>query len=185
MTNPILTPLPKGNQAVIITTTRLFTVVYLGYFTALDTFVRAVLALVATLQSQVATLQSQVATLQSQVATLNSEVTTLQSQVSTLQSQVSTLNSNVTTLQSQVSTLQSQVTTLQSQVSALQTATALTESYYLTTAYTVSTLPAAGTQGRRAWVVDARAPVTFNSALTGGSTVVTPVFDNGTVWVSA
>ena len=51
-------------------------------------------------------------------------------------------------------------------------------------AYTVATLPAAGTQGRRAWVTDALAP-TFLGALTGGGAVVCPVFDNGTAWVSA
>jgi len=50
-------------------------------------------------------------------------------------------------------------------------------------AYTVATLPAAGTQGRRAWVTDALAP-TFLGALTGGGAVVTPVFDNGTAWVA-
>lgn len=50
--------------------------------------------------------------------------------------------------------------------------------------YTVATLPAAGTVGRRAWVTDATAP-TFLGALTGGGAVVCPVFDNGTAWVSA
>jgi len=50
-------------------------------------------------------------------------------------------------------------------------------------AFTVATLPAAGTQGRRAWVTDALAP-TFLGALTGGGAVVCPVFDNGTAWVS-
>ena len=51
-------------------------------------------------------------------------------------------------------------------------------------AFTVATLPAAGTQGRRAWVTDATAP-TFNGALVGGGAVKIPVFDNGTAWVSA
>ena len=51
-------------------------------------------------------------------------------------------------------------------------------------AFTVATLPAAGVQGRRAWVTDATTP-TFLGALTGGGTVKTPVFDNGTAWVSA
>jgi hypothetical protein len=51
-------------------------------------------------------------------------------------------------------------------------------------AYTVATLPAAGTQGRRAWVTDATAP-SFGGALVGGGAVVIPVFDNGTSWVSA
>ena len=50
-------------------------------------------------------------------------------------------------------------------------------------AFTVATLPAAGTQGRRAWVTDAVLP-TFRGALTGGGAVVCPVFDNGTAWVS-
>jgi hypothetical protein len=51
-------------------------------------------------------------------------------------------------------------------------------------AFTVATLPAAGTQGRRAWVTDATLP-TFLGTLTGGGAVVCPVFDNGTAWVSA
>lgn len=51
-------------------------------------------------------------------------------------------------------------------------------------AFTVATLPAAGTQGRRAWVTDATAP-TFLGTLAGGGAVVCPVFDNGTAWVSA
>ena len=51
-------------------------------------------------------------------------------------------------------------------------------------AYTVATLPAAGTAGRRAYVTDATAP-TYLGALIGGGTVVCPVFDNGTAWVSA
>ena len=49
-------------------------------------------------------------------------------------------------------------------------------------AYTVATLPTAGTQGRRAWVTNALAP-TFLSAPVGGGAVVCPVFDNGTGWV--
>ncbi|MCL4419955.1 hypothetical protein M1146_07750, partial [Patescibacteria group bacterium] len=48
--------------------------------------------------------------------------------------------------------------------------------------YTVATLPA-GTQGDTAFVTDALNP-TYLGALTGGGTVVTPVFHNGTVWVS-
>ena len=50
-------------------------------------------------------------------------------------------------------------------------------------AYTVATLPAAGTAGRRAYITDATAP-TFLSTLTGGGAVVCPVFDNGTAWVA-
>ena len=51
------------------------------------------------------------------------------------------------------------------------------------TAYTVATLPAAGTAGRRAYVTDATAP-TFLGALTGGGAVKCPVFDDGTAWVA-
>jgi hypothetical protein len=51
------------------------------------------------------------------------------------------------------------------------------------TAYTVATLPAAGTAGRRAYVTDATAP-TWLGALTGGGAVKCPVFDNGTAWVA-
>lgn len=54
----------------------------------------------------------------------------------------------------------------------------------LGTGYTVATLPAAGTAGRRTYVTDALAP-TFLGTLTGGGAVVCPVFDNGTAWVSA
>ena len=50
-------------------------------------------------------------------------------------------------------------------------------------AYTVATLPPAGTAGRRAYVTDALAP-TFLGTLTGGGTAKTPVFDNGTAWVA-
>ena len=50
-------------------------------------------------------------------------------------------------------------------------------------AFTVATLPTAGTQGRRTWVTDALAP-TFLGTLTGGGAVVTPVFDNGSAWVA-
>ena len=49
--------------------------------------------------------------------------------------------------------------------------------------YTVATLPA-GVTGARAYVTDAAAP-TYNGALTGGGTVVVPVFYNGSAWVSA
>lgn len=50
-------------------------------------------------------------------------------------------------------------------------------------AFTVSTLPAAGTAGRMAYVTDATAP-TYLGTLTGGGSVKCPVFDNGTAWVS-
>jgi len=49
-------------------------------------------------------------------------------------------------------------------------------------AYTVATLPAAGAQGRRAWVTDALAPA-FGAAVVGGGAVVIPVFDNGSTWI--
>jgi hypothetical protein len=52
-----------------------------------------------------------------------------------------------------------------------------------TTAYTVATLPA-GFAGARAYVTDATLP-TYLGALTGGGSVVCPVFYNGTAWVSA
>jgi hypothetical protein len=48
--------------------------------------------------------------------------------------------------------------------------------------YTVATLPA-GTQGDTAYVTDAVSP-TYLGTLTGGGTVVTPVFYNGMAWVS-
>lgn len=51
-------------------------------------------------------------------------------------------------------------------------------------AYTVGTLPTAGTAGRRAYVTDATAP-TYGATLTGSGAVVVPVFDDGTNWVSA
>jgi hypothetical protein len=50
-------------------------------------------------------------------------------------------------------------------------------------AYTVATLPAAGTAGRRAYVTDALAPM-FLVAVAAGGSVVCPVFDNGTAWVA-
>jgi hypothetical protein len=49
-------------------------------------------------------------------------------------------------------------------------------------AYTVATLPA-GTQGDTAFVTDAQNP-TYLGTLTGGGTVVTPVFYDGTTWRS-
>lgn len=48
--------------------------------------------------------------------------------------------------------------------------------------YTVSTLPV-GSIGDRAYVTDATAP-TYLGAITGGGSVVCPVFYNGTAWVS-
>lgn len=49
--------------------------------------------------------------------------------------------------------------------------------------YTVATLPTAGSIGRTAYVTDALAP-TYLGTLTGGGASKTPVFDNGTAWVS-
>jgi len=47
--------------------------------------------------------------------------------------------------------------------------------------YTVATLPV-GTVGDRAHVTDALAPALL-AGLTGGGSVLTPVFRNATVWV--
>lgn len=51
-----------------------------------------------------------------------------------------------------------------------------------TPAFTVGTLPAAGTAGRRTYVTDALAPA-YGAAVAAGGAVVTPVFDNGAAWV--
>lgn len=48
--------------------------------------------------------------------------------------------------------------------------------------YTVATLPAAGTAGRRAFVSNALTPVAL-SAVVGGGAVTVPVYDNGTSWI--
>lgn len=47
--------------------------------------------------------------------------------------------------------------------------------------YTVATLPAAGTAGRRTFVSDANAPV-FGAAVAGGGAVNVPVYDTGAAW---
>jgi hypothetical protein len=47
--------------------------------------------------------------------------------------------------------------------------------------YTVATLPAAGTIGRRAFVTDANA-TTFASIVASGGANKVPVFDDGTNW---
>ena len=52
-----------------------------------------------------------------------------------------------------------------------------------TIGYTVATLPAAGTAGRRAYVTDASSP-SFLNTITGGGSVVCPVFDDGSSWVA-
>lgn len=48
--------------------------------------------------------------------------------------------------------------------------------------YTVATLPAAGTRGRRAFVSNALTPVAL-SAVVGGGAITVPVFDNGSSWI--
>ena len=48
--------------------------------------------------------------------------------------------------------------------------------------YTVALLPV-GAQGMNAYVTDALAP-SFLTAVVGGGSVVTPVFHNGTAWVT-
>lgn len=48
--------------------------------------------------------------------------------------------------------------------------------------YTVATLPAAGTVGRRALVTNALAP-TFLASVVGGGAITVPVYDNGTAWI--
>ena len=48
--------------------------------------------------------------------------------------------------------------------------------------YTVATLPAAGTAGRRAFVSNALTPVVL-SAVVGGGAITVPVFDNGSSWI--
>jgi hypothetical protein len=54
-----------------------------------------------------------------------------------------------------------------------------------TSGFTVATLPAAGTAGRRAFVTDQNAACpAVGGTLTGGGAVKCPVFDNGTAWVS-
>lgn len=48
--------------------------------------------------------------------------------------------------------------------------------------YTVATLPAAGTAGKKAFVSNALTP-TFGSAVVAGGAVTVPVYDNGTAWI--
>jgi hypothetical protein len=64
------------------------------------------------------------------------------------------------------------------------TGTIASASTVKTGGYTVATLPAAGTAGRRAYVTNALTP-TYGSAVVGGGAVVIPVFDNGTIWIVA
>jgi len=58
----------------------------------------------------------------------------------------------------------------------------ITAPVFKTTGYTVATLPV-GSQGDETFVTDATAP-TYLGTLTGGGSVVCPVFYNGTAWVS-
>lgn len=53
----------------------------------------------------------------------------------------------------------------------------------VTSGYTVATLPT-GRIGMRAYVTDATTP-TYLGALTGGGSVICPIFFNGLAWVSA
>jgi hypothetical protein len=76
----------------------------------------------------------------------------------------------------------STVITLGSAVSGALSATNINGTLKLQ-GYTVATLPTAGTIGRTAYVTDALAP-TYLGVLTGGGAIKTPVFDNGTAWVS-
>lgn len=55
--------------------------------------------------------------------------------------------------------------------------------FRLGAAFTVATLPAAGTQGRIAYVTDSLAPA-FLATVVGGGAIITTVFDNGTNWVA-
>lgn len=48
--------------------------------------------------------------------------------------------------------------------------------------YTVSSLPAAGSAGRRAYVTNALLP-SYGAAVAGGGSVVISVFDNGSTWI--
>ncbi len=66
--------------------------------------------------------------------------------------------------------------------SSSSTLSDLTCSTLTTQGYTVATLPAAGTAGRRAHVTDALAPA-FLAAVVGGGAVTCPVFDDGSAWV--
>jgi len=62
--------------------------------------------------------------------------------------------------------------------------TNITATFYKTTVYTVATLPTTGVvTGSYATVSDATAP-TYLGTLTGGGSVVCPVFYNGTAWVA-
>jgi len=52
-------------------------------------------------------------------------------------------------------------------------------------AYTVGTLPAAGTVGRTAYVTDGAAALAWGATVTGGAAVKYLVWDNGTAWTVA
>ena len=54
--------------------------------------------------------------------------------------------------------------------------------YLTSNVYTVSSLPTAGTAGRRAFVSNALTPVIL-TAVVGGGAVTVPVYDNGTTWI--
>ena len=48
--------------------------------------------------------------------------------------------------------------------------------------YTVASLPAAGSAGRRAYVTNALLP-SYGATVAGGGSVVISVFDNGSTWI--
>ncbi len=73
-------------------------------------------------------------------------------------------------------------TSVSNGVDKLQVNGSMTASIVKTAGYTVSTLPA-GVIGSRGYVTDATA-CTFMGTLTGGGTVVCPVFFNGTSWLA-
>jgi hypothetical protein len=52
------------------------------------------------------------------------------------------------------------------------------------TPFTVATLPAGQLTGSRAWVTDQNGAPTFLGTLTGGGSIVCPVFFNGSAWVA-
>ena len=51
-------------------------------------------------------------------------------------------------------------------------------------AYTFGTLPAPGTAMRQAYITDGAAVPVWAAAAAGGGAVVTPVTDNGTIWIN-
>ena len=62
------------------------------------------------------------------------------------------------------------------------TTPALTTPFLNSSGYTVATLPAAGSAGRRAYVTNALLP-SYGASVAGGGSVVISVFDNGIIWI--